>query len=187
MRLTMNALVNGMHGKIGKNLIVRTLRGKIVASQAPKKPQYESAEQRKNRDRFRDASAYAKRMMNIPERKVYFQKKAAILGLPNAYTAAITEFMRRPVIIEVNAEPQPDGRLALRVLATKKDFPVKDVTFVCVSEKGDCTETICTPDRRGYYMCYLDKTISSSVAISVSDEPENRTTKEFTIPDLAMT
>jgi hypothetical protein len=50
--------------------------------------------QRGTRITFREATVFAKRVLKDPVRKAYYQNQARELKLPNAYTAAITEFMR---------------------------------------------------------------------------------------------
>ena len=71
-----NALVRGFRGRLGQNLILRTVRGKVVASNRSHKPQKESQAQKANRDRFREASRFAKAMMQNADKKKYYRHKA---------------------------------------------------------------------------------------------------------------
>jgi hypothetical protein len=57
------------------------------------------------------------------ERKAYYKLKAIKLGLPNAYTAALTDYMRKPQLVVM-----PDASKCQVVLEVKKKgFAVKQV------------------------------------------------------------
>ena len=99
--LMANPLIKNLRGTIG-GIVFRQVGKKIVASKKPSVPKKESLWQRNNRQKFADASAYARRAMNDPQKEAYYQHKAKKLGLPNAYTAAITHYMRKGVVSEVD-------------------------------------------------------------------------------------
>ncbi len=91
-----NDLTRGLRGRIGKWLVFRVVRGKTIASRAPRKPdpRKQSAAQRLTRSTFRDASAWAVRILLDPAKKQYYADVAKAEALPNAYTAAVREYMR---------------------------------------------------------------------------------------------
>jgi hypothetical protein len=90
-----NPLTIGLRGKFGKMFVFRKMNGKTFASRAPGKQDKtkETAPQRKTRTNFRDAALWAKATLSNPEKKAYFQKRAKALALPNAYTAAVKEYL----------------------------------------------------------------------------------------------
>jgi hypothetical protein len=90
-----NSLTAGLRGMIGDTIVFRQVRGKTIMSNRPRKPQYQSELQRVNRLRFREATAFARSAMRDPEKKEYFRRQARKLRLPNAYTAAITAYLRK--------------------------------------------------------------------------------------------
>ena len=91
-----NDLTRGLRGRIGKWLVFRVVRGKTIASRAPRKPdpRKQSAAQRLTRSTFRDASAWAVRILLDPAKKQYYADVAKAQALPNAYTAAVRDYMR---------------------------------------------------------------------------------------------
>jgi hypothetical protein len=89
-----NPLVSGLRGMVGGTIVFKTLRGKTIMANRPRKPSRESKAQRTNRNKFKDATYFAKSMMKNPEKKAYYWRQAKKLGLPNAYTAAIRAYMR---------------------------------------------------------------------------------------------
>lgn len=92
-----NLLVNGLSGKFGNTLMFKTLRGKTIVSAMARKPdkKKESNAQRNTRSTFREATQWAQHILYDPEKKAYYQQRARALKLPNAYTAAITDYMRK--------------------------------------------------------------------------------------------
>lgn len=91
-----NDLTRGLRGRIGKWLVFRTFRGKTVVGHAPRKPDplKQSAAQRQTRSTFREAAAWAVRILLDPGQKRYFTQLAKKQALPNAYTAALRDYMR---------------------------------------------------------------------------------------------
>ncbi len=126
-----NPIMNGLSGMLGKTIVFKNWRNKtIVASySAPSKKQSEA--QRANRSKFREAANWAHAVLNDPERKAYYQKKARKLGLPNAYTAAITDYMRKPQISNIIKR---EG--ATSCFVYKKDFAVKSAEVNITAPDG---------------------------------------------------
>lgn len=92
-----NCLLNGMKGVIG-GLVFRRMNGKTVVSRhVPrlKKQQNVSALQQQTRTTFAEATRYAKVVTRDPVRYAHYKALAKKLKLSSAYTAAITDFMRK--------------------------------------------------------------------------------------------
>src|SRR6187402_3572807 len=100
-----NNLVDGLSGRLGSSLVFRTLRGKTFVTTPARKPdkRKESIAQRGTHISFREATQWAQRILLDPERKAYYSKRAKALKLPNAYTAALTDYMRKPKLTTVNS------------------------------------------------------------------------------------
>jgi hypothetical protein len=118
-----NPLINGLSGMLGRTLVFKTIYGKTIVASRPRPPKTQSESQKANRSKFRDASRWARAVLHDAKQKAYYQKKAKQLNLPNAYTAAITDYMRKPVVTKVNAKA---GKPTYTV--QKKDFALKNVT-----------------------------------------------------------
>jgi hypothetical protein len=102
-QVSSNPLITGWSGKFGDTLVFRTLRGKTFVSATPRKPdkRKESDAQRKTRSTFKEAAAWARHVLQDPEKKTYYRFRAKALKLPNAYTAAITDYMRKPKVLKM--------------------------------------------------------------------------------------
>lgn len=92
-----NDLTQGLRGRVGKTIVFRAVGGRTVVSRAPRKPDLrkQSVAQRRTRANFKEASAWAVRTLVDAEKKLYYQRRAELQGLPNAYIAAVRDYMRR--------------------------------------------------------------------------------------------
>ena len=126
-----NDMIEGISGMIGRH-VFKQVRGKTIMCSRPPKPCKQSDQQKENRDRFRMASQWAKTILLEPEKKAYYQKKARKLKLPNAYTAAIADYMRSAKVMQVN---QYADRTTFFI--QKKDFDLAQVDIVVNSRSGE--------------------------------------------------
>jgi hypothetical protein len=90
----LNQFAEALSGAIG-GLVFKQLNGKtILCGKSMPNKKKETEKQRETRSKFKRASAHAKGAMLNPKIKDYYTGKAKELNLPNAYTAAIKDFMR---------------------------------------------------------------------------------------------
>jgi hypothetical protein len=136
-----NILTKGLSGMIGKQIVFRTWNGKTFISVAPKKPKKQSAVQKENRSKFKRATTYAKSMMKDPVKKAEYKEIAKELQLPNAYTAAITDYMRNPQIEALDlASYSGKADEEIKVTARKKGFEIQEVEVTIVDQNGEAIE-----------------------------------------------
>jgi hypothetical protein len=92
-----NDLTLGLRGRVGKTFVFRAVGGRTIVSCAPRKPdpRKQSVSQRRTRANFKEAAAWAVRTLMDAEKKLYYQRRAKLLELPNAYIAAVRDYMRR--------------------------------------------------------------------------------------------
>lgn len=143
-----NIITEGLSGMLGDVVVFRQVRGRTIMANRPRKPQFQSDLQRENRHRFKVASAFAKQAMQDPEKKEYYRAKARKLGLPNAYTAALTDYMRKPAVTSIKYKGNAHGNIA--ITAGKQGFSLASVTVCMVDAQGTplATGTAVLKDRR---------------------------------------
>lgn len=90
-------------GRVG-GLVFKEVFGKIVLSQKPSSPRKQSDAQRAAREKFKHASAWARLILTDNERKMHYKDKANALQLPNAYTAAVRDYMQRVTLKRVGVK-----------------------------------------------------------------------------------
>lgn len=132
-------------GPLGKVVYFKQLRGKTVMCNWPRKPDKsrQTDAQRVTRHTFKEAAQYAKNVLkNDPALKAYYGRKAKSLGLPNAYTAALTDYMRRGRVESVNRKKYT-GKIGgkIMVVVRKKDFSVREVWIALSHETGEPIES----------------------------------------------
>jgi hypothetical protein len=138
---TNNRLVTGLSGSIG-NLVFRNLRGKVVLSEKTSAPAKQSEQQQENCFKFKCASSYAKSAMLSAEKKQYYRQKATDLKLPNAYVAAIMDYMRKGEVTGIDTRHYR-GRAGdlIRVKIEKKDFAVHQAKAALYTTEGKLIES----------------------------------------------
>src|SRR5437773_183626 len=99
-RFIQNNLTFGMTGKIGKDICLRQLNGKTIACSRPRKrPGPGTPAQEKSRQKMKEATAYASRVLtDEATAKLYHQK---VTGKLSAQNLAVMDFMKKPRIIDL--------------------------------------------------------------------------------------
>ena len=141
--LSSNSPLQGIRGTLGR-LVFRTVGDRTIVSCRPSFPRSrkESPHQHHNRSRFREASQYAHAMMRDKAKKEYYWQKARQMKLPNAYTAAITDFMRKVRIQSIDTgrhTGNANGNIIIE--AFKKNFTVNEVNVTLATKAGLEIET----------------------------------------------
>ena len=144
MVIANNALWKGARGSLD-GLVFQSVGGKVIVRM---KPEYkkvpvekQSRRQQQTRRNFKDATVYAKSVTRWnPEKKAYYAKKAKIIGVRSAYSAAISDYMRGLTIESVDTS-RYHGKVGgqVKVTVRKKDFAAKGVN---VTLKTDADEVI---------------------------------------------
>lgn len=135
-----NDLTKGLSGRFG-DILFKQIGERTFAYPVPARTKKQSEKQRANRSKFRDATRYAHAAMLNEKKKAHYQKLAKRLQLPNAYTAAITDYMRKPVISDVDTDQykgKPGGKI--RIEAHKKQIPLDSVNVVISSSDHQIIE-----------------------------------------------
>lgn len=121
-----NPIMNGLRGTFGNTLVFRQWHGKTLVSPKGRNPnkKKETAAQRNTRTTFKEATEWAQHILLDPQKKEYYKQRAKVLKLPNAYTAAITEYMRKPKVVKL----EESSRVTLVV--NKPGFTLQQVAVV---------------------------------------------------------
>ena len=92
-KVELNPLFDGLSGSFGDLVFRRSSTGKTYISQRPAKSTKEPSEaQKAHRERFGQASTYAKAALADPDMRLHYEKLAAHEG-KTAYTLAIADYM----------------------------------------------------------------------------------------------
>ena len=89
--------LEGLRGTLG-DLVFRTWGGKTFVYPKASKPARQTAAQKANHARFRQASMQAKEMLEDDSLRRHYEIDAMRQKLPNAYTAALRSVLTRGTI-----------------------------------------------------------------------------------------
>lgn len=92
------------------------------------------------RERFRLASLYAKRIFNDPELRVEYELVAKAKKLPSARTAAIADYFRFPEILDAKISTESSG-IVIIVAIVVDYLRVKSVTISVNTPDGSVLDT----------------------------------------------
>jgi hypothetical protein len=137
MALVSNPMLQGANGRVGL-FVYRQLQGKtFVSAKAKPDKSTPSAAKQATRTNFKDATAYSKECMKDPALKAYYWERARKLNLPNAYTAAVTDYMRKGRIDSIDQSNYTgNANERIVVLVSKKGFSVKQVAVSLTTNTG---------------------------------------------------
>jgi hypothetical protein len=105
---------------------------------------------------------WAKEVLLDPQAKAYYQLKARKLKLPNAYTAAITDFMRKP-----KASVMKSGAVTTYVIS-KKGFDLKKAELVQMNDAGQI-ESTAGKENGGVWIVNVPENVGAGASIRVTD------------------
>lgn len=101
-RIKLNSIASGLRGSIGE-LTFRKVGNQTIASGKPTKARKQSALQRKNRAKFKEACRYVKVAMKDPALKAHYLQVARAVGLTNAHIAAVSEYLREGKLVDLHS------------------------------------------------------------------------------------
>jgi hypothetical protein len=166
--LRLNAVTRGMSGSIG-NLMFRQTYGRTIVSGKPRQSKKQSEQQRENRFRFKLATRWAKAQMLDAEKKAYYWRKAKKLRLPNAYTAAISDYMRKGEIKEINTKAYK-GKTGdvIQLKIHKKDFAVRKVDVTLYAPDGRIIEGgLAIKKDNGLFTYKVSQTLAEKIPVRI--------------------
>ena len=145
MVIANNALWKGVRGSLD-GLVFQSVGDKVIVrtkSEQKKVPfEKQSRRQRQTRLNFKDATVYAKSVTRWnPEKKAYYARKAKILGVRSAYSAAISDYMRGLTIEAIDTR-RYNGKAGgqVKVTVRKKDFAASEVNVIFKTTAGETIE-----------------------------------------------
>jgi hypothetical protein len=182
-----NALARSFSGRIG-HVVFRQVRGKTVVASKPRELKKQSAQQRENRVRFKHAAAWAKGQMLDENKKAYYWRMAKKLKLPNAYTAAVCDYMREGEIKEIDTRRyKGNAGDVISMKITKKGFAVKNVDVSLRDAAGNVIEKdFAIRKDKDIFIYKTTKTISghthTHLRVIITDPMWNVVKKEMMLP-----
>jgi NADH dehydrogenase/NADH:ubiquinone oxidoreductase subunit G len=176
-----NIVTQGMSGKLG-GIVFRQVAGKTVISQAPEKSKKEASEkQQKHKEKFQEATIYAKIAVVQEETKELYAKAAKKKKGLSAYNVAVADYLNAPDIKNIDlSEYTNEAGSKIKIIAVD-DFMVKSVSVEIYSMDGSLMENGDAENVAGGLWVYTTvqnnpNLESAKIVVSASDLPGNITT-----------
>ncbi len=143
------SILDGFHGRLNEHIVIKQRNGKPVLCFYPQGKKVKWTENQKiHRQRFKDATAYAKQVMKNPDRLAFYRTYEQD-GI-NAANLAIRDYMHEPEInsIDIRKSRKTDQYL-IRVHATdnfiitKVDIALRDLSgkFILATDANQFRHT----------------------------------------------
>ena len=176
--LNNNPIMAGARGMLGKVVVYRQFRGKTLLCNRPEKRKDITPHQQKMKTRFLEAVAFAKKQVADPVTKALYQP-GPDSKFTSAYAAALADYLKRPVIEEVDVSAYKGHEGDAIVVRASDVARTLTVTVRVVSanghviEEGEAIPAIFTS---GYVLRASKRNDSirgSVIRITVRDRPGN--------------
>ncbi len=182
--LKKNLFLQGASGMLGSQLVYRNLNGQTIVSSRPVRRGEGSEAQKRNNMRFRYATSFAKHAIaNEVLGPIYEAAAAGITRVRNAYTLAVTDYLRAPEIGDIIL---PGGASGSRVLVEAYEDPqLAKVEFDIISEDESVISSgKATPTDNGIHWEFTltqDIPEGGSIRVRAYDLPGNVSTKSYRV------
>jgi hypothetical protein len=180
MAIATSSLHRGFKGATG-DFLFRNYNGKTVVSPRPVYRNETNTEARRRvRDHFREATFYAHSAMERVKERSYYEQKAKQLKLPNAYTAAITDYLRKAkarAITRSSFAARKGDVIYIRI--SKSVFRINRLTVHVRDEKGStlAEQILCRVNERNLFRFSLADDLPGFASLAITtDEPGENTT-----------
>lgn len=178
-----NVVTHGLSGKVGNLLVFRQKGGKTIVAKKPRNSGHPSAQQLAVRERFQQATLYAKSVMADPAAKADYEAEAG--ENKSGYNVAIADFFNAPDISEVNLTGY-QGNVGDKILVSvHDDFKVIGVSVEIRNADGSLVEEGDALPENGKWV--FTATVANAslsgdkITITAVDRPDNMTTSEQTL------
>jgi hypothetical protein len=171
-----NVITRTYSGKFGDQIVLRNRNGLSVLAMIPKKFEREpTPAQLAHQLFFRKATIYAKAVMNDPIKNAKYAVKA--VNGKTVYTLAISDFMKPPVVDEIDVTNYK-GKIGDKIVVQARDrFEVTQVNLKIIGVDSEVIEEgPCTLDAMNLYWGYTatvqkDVVAGMTITATAMDNP----------------
>ncbi len=176
----MNKMVDAASGKVG-NMVFKQVGRRTLYTQAPEHLKPATENQTLQRERFKRAATYAKTVLLDPATKAAYEKSVAGQEFQHAFTAALKDYLKSPVVDSVNTiayRGNTGDHIMLRVFDS---FKVAQAVVTITAPDNTLIETgaaVQSPDSAEWVYVATNANAAvtgSKLAVAVTNKPGNIT------------
>ncbi|WP_258102298.1 hypothetical protein [Marinoscillum pacificum] len=183
-QLQNNLFLQGARGMLGKQLVYKTVGGKLIVSTRPVRSGEATEAQKQQNTRFRYASFYAKKAIKDPILGPIYESAVKRLSKFNsAYQLALTDYLKTPEIGDISIASITSGSMVL-VEAFKDPELNKVEVAILAKNKSVIAAGEATPTINGIQWEFelpVDIPEGGKLEVKAFDLPGNVETKTFDV------
>ena len=181
-----NYAITGLSGKVGKIFVYRQRGGETIVATPPVRTALPSPKQIQQQTKFAQAAAYARNALLDPTLKEAYTTEAKKRRNVSPYNMAMTDYLRPPVITEVNHSAYDGTASGQKIIIEAGDaFKITTMkvkitaTNSSTLEEGNAT---LVNGKWQYTTTAANATLTGTkITLTATDRPGNTTTKEITL------
>jgi hypothetical protein len=133
--------------------------------------------QKKNRMRFRDAMAWARKTLNDPEKQAYYRNKAK--SGQTVWNVAVADYMKKPGIAEIDVSRYKGQKGNVIHIRAQDNYRLATLMITIINALGIEVESILVPNPTSYIDFHYTTTEQNlhwqggRVVVRVTDSPGN--------------
>lgn len=181
-----NVIVKGASGKFGRQIVFSQRAGKTIMSKPPLRTAPLTQKQKEQNAKFARAATYAKNALLDPTLKEAYTTEAKKRQDVSAYNMAMTDYLRPPVITNVDHSAYTGDASGEKIIIEAGDaFKITTMKVKITAansstlEEGNAT---LVNGKWQYTTTTTNTTLTGSkITLTATDRPGNTTTKEITL------
>lgn len=162
----LNALIDSVSGKVGKNAVMRRRGGRTMLTSMPTPSLEVSVKQKEQRSRFQSAVRFAKKMMLIPDAKEEYAASVKGDDFQTAFTAAVADFLNPPGIDQIILDNYSGNAGEVITILSDKDYKLMTVKVAIYLPDGTLVES---GDAFSLYSTRSEWQYVTTVPVAVTD------------------
>ena len=178
-KATLNPILEQLRGQVG-DLVFKQYGDKIVVTKKPDLSNHKpTAAQRAQRERFRQATLYGKRILADPEARATYDEAAKARGKP-VLSLMVADFLNAPCVDEVDVSGHGGQVGDEIVVAASDDFGVVGVNLALTDADGQLIEegaAVESPAKSGRWVYTAVSAVTADttvrIAVTATDRPGN--------------
>lgn len=183
-----NPLLKGASGMLGKVVVYREVRGKVIMANRPKKSATLSEHQEASKSRFLKAVQYARKQLATEQTKAEYAT-GITLSKHSAYLVAVTDYLTSPQVNVIDASLYKGIAGNTITVRATDDFKVAKVEVMIIGSNGTLIEqgqAVLQPDTFDEWIYTITNAnaalTGTKIIASATDKPGNTGTLELTMP-----
>lgn len=182
-----NILTEGFSGKIGGKIVFRQVGKRTIVAARPRQQSGLTEGQKAHRERFYRAVSYAKSKMLDPVAKEEYAVLAEQYEFPNAFTAAVSDYLKAPSISSIETTAYTGNVGDVVAINVGDNFKIVSMTVTVTQPDGTLIETgqatLASGDAVWKYVATQGNgvLVGTTIKVVATDTPGNETTLEKVI------